>query len=347
MRTKEVQTLTATLHEVIGQIAAEVAAPLTRALDRLQALADGGSADAGQLQALHDEISRARRIGILGQQIARLASGAVRQVPEPVDLSGMLRELLTEQRSGGGHSAVPVRETLVSAIVMADSGLAGTLLRSMLDWCQESALALIDLRLDARPAAAQAVLLCRFTRQPHDPHAPEPLSWQLMHFAAARLGARLLLDEGPASTVLTLLFDRLVTLAEPAPTAAADARLLAGCQLLVVSPDRDIRHQVRRAVQGLDLLVDYVTSVEAACAYCEEGLPQAVVYASTLAGAPLDRLRRRLGGEAGAPPFIEIAPHGHSVETAAAGHRTVARVGADGLAEALPAALANELARRR
>lgn len=349
MRTTESPAQATPLHGIVGQVAAEVAAPLTRALERVHALLAGQTLERAELQALSDEVAHARRIGILGQQIARLAAGAVRQVPEPLDLTRTLLELLDEHRQTVGSSGTEVRDTLADAMVLGDVSLAGTLLRAMLDWASEIALTAIDLRLDARPAAAQAVLICRFTRQPHAADEREPLAWHLMQFAAQAMEAKLQLETTPTQTLLVVQFERLVPMpAAAAQAAASDARLLAGRQVLVMAPERDIRNQVRVAVQGLDLMVDYVTSVDAARDYCADGLPHAVVYASTLAGAPLDRLRRALlSGEAGAPPFIEIAPQGHGFEPVSPGETAIAKVGLDGLAQALPAALVIELSRRR
>lgn len=348
MKTTESPARTATLHDIVGQVAAEVAAPLTRALERVHALVAGQTLSAEELQALNDEVAHARRIGILGQQIARLASGVVRQVQEPLDLTRALLELLDEHRQAAGATDIEFQDTLANATVMGDTSLASTLLRAMLDWCSECALTPAELRLDTRPSAAQAVLICRFSRRPHAADAREPLAWHLMQFAADSMGVRLNLDTTSTQTTLTALFERLVIMpgADAQPTSA-DARLLAGRQVLVMAPDRDIRNQVRLAVQGLDLMVDYVTSVDAARDYCADGLPHAVVYASTLAGAPLDRLRRALLDEAGAPPFIEIAAQGHGFEPVAPGDTAIAKVGLDGLAQALPAALVIELSRRR
>jgi hypothetical protein len=345
MAIKDLQTAPASLHDVIGQVAAEVATPLTRALERIRVLQATPGMDAEQLRALHDEVAHARHIGILGQQIARLASGTVRQVLEPVDLQAMLRELLDEQRRDG--PAATLRETLDAATVVADSGLAGALMRSAIDWCSQCAASPIDVALESRPAAMQAVLTFRFARQAHQDDTGEPLSWHLMHFAAAPLGARLDVEDGSRQVILRVTLDRLAPPAVPGHASAADMRLLVGCQLLVVSNDRDTRHQVRRAVQGLDLLVDYVTSVDAAADYCEEGLPQAVVYASTLSGPSMNRLRSRLGQLVGGPPFIEISPDLDGYEPPLAGERPVRRVSIDELAHALPAALVIEMTRRR
>ncbi|WP_395701684.1 hypothetical protein [Aquabacterium sp.] len=348
MKTTATPPRTASLHDIVGQVAAEVAAPLTRALERVHLLAAGETLPPQELQALSEEVAHARRIGILGQQIARLAGGLVRQTQEPLDLTRTVLELLDEHRQDAGAAGSEIRDSLSNATVMGDVSLAGTLLRAMLDWASECALTAIDLRLDARPAAAQAVLLCRFTPRPHAGDEREPLSWHLMQFAARAMDVKIQLDTTPTQTLLTMQFERLVAMpATHTQAAGSDARLLAGRQVLVMAPDRDIRNQVRLAVQGLDLMVDYVTSVDAARDYCADGLPHAVVYASTLAGAPLDRLRRSLLDEAGAPPFIEIAAQGHGFEPVAPGETAIAKVGLDGLAQALPAALVIELSRRR
>ncbi|MBI5255538.1 MAG: hypothetical protein HY855_03495 [Burkholderiales bacterium] len=349
MKTSASAAKTATLNDIVAQVAAEVAAPLTHALERIQALVSGHSLPAHELRALQAEVARARRVGILGQQIARLAAGTVRQVQEPIDLTRTMLELLGEHRQTQGDAALPIHDVLADATVLGDTSLAGALLAAMLDWCSAGALTPIELRLEARPSAAQAVLVCQFTAHPQAADLPEPLSWHLMQFAAQAMGAHLQLEAGNTETVLTLCFERLVNMASGDTQAApSDTRLLAGRQVLVMAPDRDIRNQVRLAVQGLDLMVDYVTSVDAARDYCDDGLPHAVIYASTLAGAPLDRLRRALlAADAGAPPFIEIAAQGHGFEPVSPGDTAVAKVGLDGLAQALPAALVIELSRRR
>lgn len=349
MKTTASPAKTAALHEIVAHVAAEVAAPLTTALERIHALVGGQTLSAPELRALQNEVARARRVGILGQQIARLAAGTVRQVHEPIDLTRTLLELLGEHRHALGDAGVDIRDVLADAAVLGDTSLAGALLAALLDWCSERALTPIDLRLEPRPSAAQAVVVCRFTPQPQPADPREPLSWHLMQFAADAMGAHLEVQAGPTETVLTLCFERLVHMSTGgAPADASDTRLLAGRQVLVMAPDRDIRNQVRLAVQGLDLMVDYVTSVDAARDYCDDGLPHAVIYASTLAGAPLDRLRRALlEADAGAPPFIEIAAQGHGFEPVSPGDTAVAKVGLDGLAQALPAALVIELSRRR
>ena len=67
--------------DVVSEMSAEIAGPLTAALDRVQTLATTGRIDRGSLRALGEEIERARQISMSGQQIARLASGRLWRRP--------------------------------------------------------------------------------------------------------------------------------------------------------------------------------------------------------------------------------------------------------------------------
>jgi hypothetical protein len=334
------------LRSVLGLVAAETAAPLTRALDRVHELRQGIRPGQMELQALCEDLAAARRAGMVGQQIARLACGEFRVAEEPVDLALALSQLLADHRVAAGPMTVEFREQVKPATVVADLSLVGTLVQSLLAWCSECSTSAVAMRLAPREGAPQALLVCRFNRRVRPEEQPEPLSWYLMRSAAQALGARLSIETETHTTVV-LLFDRLVTTASLDRRLAADANRLAGSQVLVLAPDRDVRQQVRQAIQGLDLIVDYVNSVDAARQFCEDGLPQAVVYASALGGATLERWRKSLNERGGTPPFIEIDPEAHGFEPLGDHDRAAARVGMEGLAQSLPAALALELSRRR
>lgn len=334
------------LRSVLGLVASETAAPLTRALDRVQELRQGVRPGQMELQALCEDLAAARRAGMVGQQIARLASGEFRVTEEPVDLALALNQLLTDHRVAAGPMAVEFREQVKPVTVMADLSLVGTLVQSLLAWCSESAASAVAMRLAPREGAPQALLVCRFNRRTSPAEHSEPLSWYLMRSAAQALGARLSVETEVHTTVV-LLFDGLVPATSLDRRPAADVSRVAGSQVLVLAPDRDVRQQVRQAIQGLDLIVDYVNSVDAARQFCEDGMPQAVVYASALGGATLDRWRKSLNERGGMPPFIEIDPEAHGFEPLGDHDRAAARVGMEGLAQSLPAALALELSRRR
>jgi len=64
-------------------------------LQRLETLAGSARIDHQGLNALCDEVERARRAGVLGQQLARLASGQLRQTHERLALAQALQGALT------------------------------------------------------------------------------------------------------------------------------------------------------------------------------------------------------------------------------------------------------------
>ena len=74
-------------HGLVSDIGAEIASPLTAALERIHALIATGKIDRAGLRALREEVEQARQVGIVGQQLTRFASGRVRQLqPELVTL---------------------------------------------------------------------------------------------------------------------------------------------------------------------------------------------------------------------------------------------------------------------
>ena len=66
-------------HELVSQIGAEIAAPLTAALERVNTLTSTGRIDRQSLRALREEIEAARQAGMIGQQLTRFASGRISQ----------------------------------------------------------------------------------------------------------------------------------------------------------------------------------------------------------------------------------------------------------------------------
>ena len=74
-------------HALLGQLGSEVATALSAALERVNALATTGKIGRKGLRELREYIELARRTGIMGQQVNRLAAGRVKQNIERVDLT--------------------------------------------------------------------------------------------------------------------------------------------------------------------------------------------------------------------------------------------------------------------
>ena len=361
-------TNTPSMVDVVARIAAEVSGPLTAALERVVSLATSGRIDRAGLQSLRDEIDGARQVGLRGQQIARFAEGTMQQSIERIDLSRLLRDLLTAQAMQAVAGAVGSRQTLGAAEVMGDLSLVHAVLQAAADWSGELALASVDWRLDLQPWPVRARVQCRFAHRAADRVARDDtaetvagarltqldtLDWLLLQYTAHRAGVIVRRDDGPSLTTLVLEFTHTVndTLEGASAVELGESGhatpWMAGSQVLVLAARRDARTQVRAAMHGHDLVVDYVPTVAAARQYCEDGVPQVLLFESSYDSDALRMLCDRLEDQSPGIAFIEIVPAGSGCEMGGTSGHRITRVGADGLRQMLASVMLLELARRR
>lgn len=347
-----------TLGDVVARLAAEVAGPLTQALERVVALAANGRIDRAGLQALRDEIGLARAAGLRGQQIARFIDGRAHPTVERVALAEVLRAAIADHAVEFGIHAPGSRQLLAELEVMGDATLIHRLLRAATDWAGEITRSTLDWKLDLKNWPVRARVTCQFTHRTPDladtpPSAQElealdTLDWLLLQYAAHVAGVLVMRDLTTAQCTLTLEFphtvnDTLEGTSAVELNSGQGATLVAGSQVLVVAARREARQLVREALRGHDLFIDYVGSVAAAREYCADGTPQALIYEASFAG---DALQVLLGSLSAAPrpvALVEITPSGQDYEIGA----QVARVGADGLRHTLPAVLVMALSKPR
>ena len=350
----------------MAELGAEIAGPLTSALERIVALTTSGHIDRQGLRDLREEVEKARQVGIESQQLARLASGRVRQTHERVRLSDMLGGILSHRARETQARGIDV--TLLAAVpveVLVDAPLLFSLINTLLDWALDCARATIELRIDIKSWPAHARLTCRFEHRPVaqlDDGAAAPakvslldsMHWRLLQQTARAMGLPLerLIEAG--STTLALEFTRTVNETLEGASAveidegfatSINTKPLAGSHVLVVARRRDVRVQVREALRDMGLIVDFVSSVEEAVDFCRDGLPHAIVVESVLCGDRFGELRQDIAAEVPEFVFIEIIEDSRAFEMSGFSPVGMARVGRDVMAQSLPSALLFELAR--
>lgn len=366
MSAKPVEPLDA--NALVAQLGGEVARVLSSALERVTTLAATGRIDRASLRALRDEIDRARRAAIMGQQTSRIASGRVRPARERIDLTALLLESLRQRSREIESRGIEVRQLFAPAEVMSDSTLLFSLLQSVLDWGFEHAVSRIELKLDIKSWPANARLTCTFAYRAADQAeiAANPLSgddtlkietmsWYLLQQTAAALGLMTQRNDTASRTTLTMEFPE--TLAPRIDGLSArefddpsqrslNSQPLAGRHALVLAARREVRNTVREALRPMGLMIDFVTSVEEAAEFCRDSLPHAIVYEAALAGERFEKMRGGLLAEQPALAFIQIAEHGKAFEVLNQHGRQFASVGRDAIIESLPAAMMFELSRQ-
>lgn len=350
--------------EIIGQIGTEVGLPLSAALERVTVLATTGKIDRAGLRMLREEIERARRAGMIGQQLARFASGRIRQSPEQISVTQMLREVLLQRGREATARQIEISQALKPAEVVADATLLYALMQAMVDWSLELAQKKLEFKIDIKAWPPYARISLRFPHASSDASdrltpvgTPLPsldsMSWRLVQQISWTLSLVLERTVHDGETTLTIDFPRTVhdeiegvsvVEIDQGFGVSDNSKPLAGSHVLVVAGSRDNRSLIREAIRHMGLLVDFVGSVEEAEEFCRDALPHAIVFESVLANDRFQKLRYGIVGEMPTFVFIEIAPEGSALQLSTHGNDG-ARIGRDAVMQSLPSALIFELSR--
>jgi hypothetical protein len=352
--------------DLVNELSAEIAGPLTSALERVHILTSTGRIDRAGLRALSDEIQRARQVSMSGQQLARLASGELRQTPERLPLTDTLKDVLVQRASETQARNIHIKQVLKPTEVIVDASLLYTLINTLVDWSLSHAQSTLELRIDVKTWPANARLNCKFAFRPVDEHIEEEdaavharrldsMTWRLVDQTARTMG--LIIERkitGP-HVALTIEFPRTVNdtvegvsavdLDQGFAPSSYNSKPLAGSHVLVVASRRDVRIQVRDAIRNMGLIVDFVNSIDEARDFCRGGLPHAIVVESVLRGDRFNDLRAEVDSSGSDVVFVEIIEEGNSFEISGFGGLNMARVGRDAIITSLPSALLFELSK--
>ncbi len=352
--------------DLVAQIGAEIAGPLTAALERINALTSTGKIDRAGLRALRDEVEAARQVGMIGQQLTRFASGRLRQSHERLQLANVLNGVITHRTRETTARGIVLKPSLKPVEVIIDASLLFSLLNATLDWALANAQSQIDFAIDVKSWPAHAVLSCRFAHRPIDelvdgaaaiaPRGLDSLTWRLLEQTAWAMGLIVERKDDAHLTTLTLEFPRTANSVLEGVGASLDlndgfapsanSQPLAGSHVLVIASRREMRAQIRDALRDMSLIVDFVNSVDEAGAFCREGLPHAVIIESIQTGERFAHFRAEIAKEVPDFVFIEIVEEGSTFEMSGFGGGTsMARVGREVLASSLPSALTFELSK--
>lgn len=352
---------------LMHQLSAEISAPLTLALERIDTLTATGQIDRRNLRALREEVCAAREAGKLGQQLARLAAGRLRQSRERLDLTAILESTIAAQVRRVQASGVAIRPRLEPVEVIGDAALLSGLLDTLIEWALTHAQSDIELQLGLKPWPVQARLTCRFASrladqigtadEPSDvPTGLDTLAWRLIEQTAWTMGLSIeRTDTGPHS-ILAIEFPRtvnndlveglsMIELDQGSASATPSAKPLAGHHVLVVGARREVRLQVREAIRDMGLIIDFVGSIDEATAFCNDGLPHAIIYEAALAGERLDAWFEHIRSQAPGFVFIEIIEEGEAFQVSSFSGSGIARVSRAAIAVSLASALTLELSR--
>jgi CheY-like chemotaxis protein len=344
---------------LVGEFGADVAGPLTAALERIDSLIGSGRIRRADLKALRDEVHQARQAGMLGQQLAIVASGAVQASAERLVLDETVQSVLSQRASDVPNRSISVEAATQKAEVMADPALMFCLLNALFEWALGNSAGHCSFKTAAGAAAGSLQLECRFEPRASEaltidleeafrPPRLNALAWRILEQTALAMGVSMHVQDDASWVVLTLQFLRAAQepssgVAAPAGGAARQSRSLAGSQVLVISSRREVRVQVRDALRNMGMMIDFVSSVSEASEFCQGGPPDAVIIEAIQRGERFTKFREEVRNAAPHSAFVEIVEQGRTFEKSGSGAADLGRVGRDVIDTALPAALLHEL----
>jgi hypothetical protein len=126
---------------------------------------------------------------------------------------------------------------------------------------------------------------------------------------------------------------------------SAQSPALNGVPVLVLALRRDVCNQIRQAVSHMGLMLTFVSSVAEARQFCQQGMPQAIVYESAVYDGAFDTLRSDIRRQQPELAWIEISAQGESFEISSFDGTSMARIGRDAINSSLASALLFELAK--
>jgi CheY-like chemotaxis protein len=348
-------------HALVSQMGAEIAAPLTAALERINTLTSTGRIDRQGLRELRHEVEAARQAGMIGQQLTRFASGRLRQSHERLQLAEVVNGVLAHRGRETQARGIVLKPSLKPAEVIVDASLLFSLLNSMFDWSLANAHSQIELAIDIKQWPAHARLCCRFANRPADTldaeaplHGLDSLAWRLLEQTAWTMGLIVERNDDAGITTLILEFPRTVSHEIEGVSAleindgfapSSNSQPLAGSHVLVVASRREMRLQIRDALRNMSLIIDFVNSVDEAVSFCRDGLPHAIVIESIQNGERFAAFREDITDEVPDFVFIEIIEEGSAFQMSGFDGPSMARVGRDVIASSLPSALIFELSK--
>jgi len=351
--------------DLVSEIGADIAGPLTAALERIHSLTTTGCIDRASLKALREEVEQARWVGMLGQQITRLATGRLRQSHERLQLASTLKGVLAHRKRETVARGIVLKPVLKPVEVIVDASLLFSLLNTTLDWALGHARSQLQFTIDIMPWPTHARLVCEFACRPSgeavegEPEraaaaGPDALTWRMLEQTAATMGLPIHCAQSAGTTTLTIEFPRTAhDEMEGVSTIEFDdgfapstnSKPLAGNHVLVVSSRREMRTLIREALRNMGLVVDFVSSVEEAVDFCRDSLPHAIVIEAIQNGERFSKFRDEIIAEVPEFAFIEIIEEGAEFEMSGFSGSRMARVGRDVIASSLPSALMFELSR--
>jgi hypothetical protein len=341
------------------ELVTSLAEQFTEAVSNLQGQIDQllakGRISKLEHRALNIPAERIKLAGVSAQQINRFYGGRIRQSHEKVNMADLVEGVLQERKQELGILGIALRRKLKPVEVLIDPTVAHTFVNAVLDWGMPFGNR-VDVRVDLNAWPQHARLQMRVANDgvpPSSSTSSDSLSWMLIRQVAAASGGIDLERHVTAEGVnFTAMFNRTVVQAVDGISAvdlsdehSSMFKSLSGTYVLTISPNLQIRADVRDALREIGISSDSVVDFRQARDAIKARMPNLIVVDSEIKDEEFESFRDDLLREVFEFPFVEISPDDSSFDMSGFGEFSMAKVGRGNIREALGTAVMFELAK--
>lgn len=341
--------------EVPGLIGAELAHHVSPALEVVRRLKAAGLVTHSEARTLADAADHLQRIALTSQQITRLAHGRLRHSHERIDVSEVLRHVLTENESRYQRQGIAIESHLQPIEVVSDAALLVTLCEIALECaaCDGERLQ-VWLAMQHWPEHALLTIRSRpHFRDGREIEASHSLHWIYLCRLADATGVTVRRSSETEFVQITVEFPRTVKelgglTAMEVDTGAGsldDAASLAGHHILLITQHEETAWEIGMVCREMRLVLDVVQDCGRAARFCRLELPDMIVLDEVVRDDAFEDLRRHVLSENMNFPFLEIVNEDNVVELGTWHDGATSRVSRSELRHQLQALLAMELAK--
>jgi hypothetical protein len=341
--------------ELVAMLADQITEGTSAIQSGLDQLLQSARITPAEHRALSLPTERMKAAGLSTQRIHRFYNGRIRQSHEKFDMAVLVEGMLQERKKELGVLGISLRRKHKPVEVLIDPTVAHTFVNAVLDWAQAFGNC-IDVRMDLNHWPQHARLQLR-GRHDGAPPPPSMLSLNNLHgmlirqIALATGGVEITREVGEDGVSVTALFSRTVQAVDgiSAEDLSDDhsslLKPLSGIYVLTISPNLQIRADVRAALREIGLVSDSVRDFEQARDAACGRMPNLIVVDAELKGLVLLAFRDHLLHEVFDCPFVEISPDDTAFDMSGFGEFSMAKVGRGNIREALGTAVVFELAK--
>lgn len=346
-------------YKLAGVIGEQLSSPLASMGQIIEYFRETKSISSAQMQLLESSLESARTAARQSQQIARLATGRLRQSHERVKLDVILRDLLRDYAGVFRQNGVELYQKIKPVEVIVDPSLLSSLIDAALGWAVSMGRhLLISLELKNWPEHGLLLIKSgdRVATAPDGAgiNQGENLGWYLLSETARAMGVSVEKTVQEHEISLLFEFSRTVKRLEGLTAMEVDTgfdslqndtRPMAGLRLLVITNDERLRMEVISVARDMSLMVDFAPTTAQGMRYCELDIPHMVMIDERVRDPIFDDLKRNLRRTDPNYPFVEIADASNTLEVAGWMSDSMTRLSRDALRSQLPSILALELAK--